>query len=360
MTVGVKKPKLDELVLMRAIACLSVLMVHISAIPFENIGGPSLSLYGFAMLNRAFKFTTPVFVFLSGMMQFYNYADKTFDYGSFMKKRFGPIFWPYLAAVLVYELVLGFLGVYPMGVKETALRFLLGSSNYHLYFVVIIMQLYLLMPIILKAFRRLNDKVVLGLSLLVTLISREFIVMPYSDRIFLNYLFFFILGCFFAGRLELVRKKLVSLWVYAAGFYGLMAAYYGWQFIGYTLWGYQFNIHLTSLTWFVFCLSAILMLYGLSAKLVTYEGYEQRVAPWARPVNAASYWIYLIHPMVLYVSTKIGRMIGLKSNVKLFTWNVLWVFGSMLFFAFLYPRLQRVWQDQTHAIKRLISSFSES
>lgn len=355
-----KKPKLDELVLMRAIACLSVLMVHISAIPFDDMGGSTLSLSFFALLNRAFKFTTPAFVFLSGMMQFYNYSGKAFDYGSFMKKRFGPIFWPYLAAVLVYEAVLGYLGVYPMGVKETAMRFILGSSNYHLYFVVIIMQLYLLMPLILKAFEWFSDKWVLTAALALTLVSREFLVVPYSDRLFLNYLFFFILGCFFAGRLESVKEKLVKLFPYTALAYGLMGAYYGWQFIMYTLWGYQFNHHLTSLTWFFFCLSAIVMLYGLSAKGVNLKAYEKRIAPWARPVNAASYWIYLIHPMVLYVSTKIGRIIGLTQHVYLFVWNVFWVFGSMLVIAFIYPSLQRVWQNQTRAIKQLISSFSES
>lgn len=354
-----KRPKLDELVLMRAIACLSVIMVHISAIPFDGMNGSEWSLGGFALLNRAFKFTTPTFVFLSGMMQFYNYAGKPFHFGSFMKKRFGPIFWPYLVAVLGYELVLGFLGVYPMGVKEMFLRFMLGTSNYHLYFVVIIMQLYLLMPLILKAFERFNDKLVLIVSLAITLLSREFLVVPYSDRIFINYLFFFILGCFFAGRLEAVRLALSKRWgVFTLG-YGILAFYYGWQFMAYTLWGYNFNIHLTSLTWFVFCVSAILMLYGLSFKVVETAAYQSKIEPWAKPINGASYWIYLIHPMVLYVTTKIGRIIGLNGNLNLFIWNIVWVFGSMILFAFIYPRLQRLWQGQSAKLKKLISSSSE-
>lgn len=354
-----KKPKLDELVIMRAIACLSVLMVHISAIPFEQIEGPSVTLYVFAMINRAFKYTTPTFVFLSGLMQYYNYAGKPFDYGKFMKKRFGPIFWPYVVAVTVYELVLGLLGVYPMGVKDVLLRFMLGASNYHLYFVVIIMQLYLLMPLILKAFKKWNDHMVLAGSLVLTLLSREFLIIPYSDRVFINYLFFFILGCYFAGRLESIRKIVTKRWLPLTFIYGLMALYYGWQFIAYTLWGYQFNPHLTSLTWFVFCLSAIWMLYAISYKALSAKYYQTLLAPWVKPVNAASYWIYLIHPMVLYVSVKIGRMIGLLGNGTLFIWNVLWVFTSMISFAFLYPKLQVLWTKISQKLLHVTSSFSE-
>lgn len=343
------KLRLDELTIMRAIACLSVLMVHISAIPFDEMLGSEWTLTFFAYFNRAFKYTTPAFIFLSGLMQYYHNSEGVFNFKKFMKKRFGPIFWPYLTAVLLYETVFLLVGAKGFDLKGGLVRLLLGTSNYHLYFVVIIMQLYLLMPLILKAFEHFDDKLVLFGSLVVNLWAREFLIMPYSDRIFINYLFFFVLGAYVVRHMDWFKEKLSKhLWALTV-VYVSMAAIYGRQFVGYTLKSQVYDAHLTSLTWFLFSTVAICFLYGLSVHIleIPYRGLFKK---WVGTVNTASYWIYLIHPLVLYVSVGLWRASGFRSTTMEFVWNFAIVVGSMLIFAWHYPNLKQRWQKVQKAI----------
>lgn len=355
------KARLDELTVMRAIACLSVLMVHISAIPFGhelNYGaGPEMSNYGvlvfFSYLNRAFKYTTPVFVFLSGVMQYYQQWQGVFQFKKFLKKRFGPIFWPYLAAVIAYEVILGIMGVYPLTLQDSLRRFLLGDSNYHLYFVVIILQLYLLMPLILKLFEKFKDHYVLLGSLAVTVISREFLIIPYSDRIFINYLFFFMLGAYVVRHMAYFKSVLSSHLIGLGMVYLFLAALYGYQFVEGTLNGVYIQYHLTSMTWFVFCIASMALLYGLSVKLTETEFYKKGLKAFTQTISTASYWIYLIHPMVLYISVKLYSLTGLNSLLLEFIWNISLVFGTMILFAYGYPKLLAIY-------KRLQTAISSS
>ncbi len=338
------KLRLDELTLMRAIACLSVLMVHISAVPFDEMAGSVGTLTVFAYLNRAFKFTTPAFVFLSGVMQYYHHWETPFDYKKFMKKRFGPIFWPYLTTVFLYEGLFFLSGMNVVNLKAMLLRLLLGTSNYHLYFVIIIMQLYLLMPLILGAFRRIDEKWVLLGSLIINLTSREFLNVPYGDRFFANYLFFFVLGAYVVRHMVKMKEKLPSFLGHLAVLYGVLTAVYGSQFVGYTLNGLTYNPHLTSLTWFVFSTVAIFFLYAISLYGVKkfYKGSFKR---WVDRINGASYWIYLLHPMGLYVSTYLWRKIGISSTTVTFVLNFITVVGSMLLFSVVYPKSKRCYKE---------------
>lgn len=338
------KARLDELTVMRAVACLSVLLVHISAIPFDSPDLSEGSLIFFGYLNRAFKFTTPTFVFLSGVMQYYHQWQGVFDFKKFMKKRFGPIFWPYLTAVIGYEVILGFMGVYPLSIKDCLTRFFLGSSNYHLYFVVIILQLYLLMPLVLKLFERFNDRLVLLGSLGINLISREFLIMPYSDRLFVNYLFFFMLGAYVVRHMDWFKEVASKRWGILLLGYLALSGIYGYQFVEGTISERYINYHLTSLTWFVFTLFAMALLYALSVKSVNWQGYGRFIKGFTQKISTASYWIYLIHPMFLYVSARAFSYTGLNSSALGFVWNSFWVFSSMLVFAHVYPNLLKIYK----------------
>lgn len=350
------RQRLDELTVMRAIACLSVLVVHISAIPFGHGDLSDGILVFFGYLNRAFKFTTPVFVFLSGIMQYYHQWQGVFSYKKFMKKRFGPIFWPYLVAVIGYELILGWVGVYPFAPLDSFKRFILGDSNYHLYFVVIILQLYLLMPLVLKLYEKFKDSHVLLASLVVSLLSREFLMMPYSDRFFLNYLFFFMLGAYVVRHMEKIKKILSQQVILLSGIYIVLSGIYGYQFVLGTLEGVYIHYHMTSMTWFVFVISAMALLYGLSVKLTETEYYKNKKAlkAFTQTISTASYWIYLIHPMVLYVSTRLYKFTGQSSIFLEFLWNMTIVFGAMIVFAYLYPLLLNLYKRSKSAIS---SSF---
>ncbi|HBD64462.1 MAG TPA: hypothetical protein DC038_08515, partial [Clostridiales bacterium] len=69
----VNTDKLYELDYMRVIACLAVIIVHITAIGTTDYIQGSLPHIVILILNRSLKFTTPIFIFLSGLTSFYSY-----------------------------------------------------------------------------------------------------------------------------------------------------------------------------------------------------------------------------------------------------------------------------------------------
>ncbi|MFA5528859.1 MAG: acyltransferase family protein, partial [Peptostreptococcales bacterium] len=85
------KSRLVELDYMRGLACIAVVLTHITALGVVEYlpGSPHkiLSTY----MNRSFNFTVPVFIFLSGLTGFLGYTKKPFHYGVFLKKRLGKI-----------------------------------------------------------------------------------------------------------------------------------------------------------------------------------------------------------------------------------------------------------------------------
>ena len=108
-----KKDKLYELDYMRFIACFAVMIVHITATGVEQYIHGSFPYVLMLTVNRSLKFTTPVFILLSGVTSFYSYSYKNqkFDYGEFLVKRLSKV----IGALcnLVYYLLRS---LYPVGI----------------------------------------------------------------------------------------------------------------------------------------------------------------------------------------------------------------------------------------------------
>jgi len=76
----IKKERIDETNIIRGIACLAVVLVHITAGPVTSLREGSIHSIIFTLLNRGAKFTTPTFLFLSGLTLFYSYEERDFKY----------------------------------------------------------------------------------------------------------------------------------------------------------------------------------------------------------------------------------------------------------------------------------------
>lgn len=218
---------IEEIHLIRAVACLLVVLVHVSATYYYQQDGYNDITFFFNQIGR---FGTPLFAVISGFLLFYHVRQKGFQLNKFVTSRFVKVGSPFLFWSLFYIFLLVLLeGATPLaeGRKIFTIDFLLGNSYVHLYFMSIVFQFYLLFPLLQKIRSKQLWTVLLVLSLAInyyfvehftpSTFNNELIQYAFSQRaLFLNWIFFFIFGGFAAYNWEKIyslskKIKLVSL-----------------------------------------------------------------------------------------------------------------------------------------------------
>lgn len=198
-----------EIHYIRAIASLMVLLVHVSAAYFYQ-HGKQYNDYTF-FINQISRFGTPMFAMMSGFLLFYQTRKRGFQLKRFISSRFTKIGIPFLVWSVFYFLFTYFiLKINPMqdGMESFFINFLSGNAFYHLYFISIVFQFYLIFPI-LQLFRsRIVWPFLLVLAGFINWyfvkvdVSAQFegvIAVVLSQRAFLpEWIFFFIFGGFLA------------------------------------------------------------------------------------------------------------------------------------------------------------------
>ncbi|WP_248930065.1 acyltransferase [Paenibacillus hamazuiensis] len=141
-----KKQKLEEIEALRAFAFLAVVLQHAIghyAYTPESKLADGL-LLGFILMLT--KFAVPMFIFITGLVLFYNYSGGV-RYFDFMRKRLKDIVLPYLPWVVVYGAISYSLTYTSWAdFREFGLLALTGKSSYHLWYIVMIFQFYMLFP----------------------------------------------------------------------------------------------------------------------------------------------------------------------------------------------------------------------
>lgn len=210
------KQRIRELDTLRGIAFAAVVLQHAIGI-YNQRGGLGLyAKWAMAGLFSLAKFAVPTFVFITGLVLFYNYYEKL-DYRTFITKRFREILVPYLIWSLIYTgrslqswpVTAGFFKVYAQNLLQ-------GSACYHLWFIVLIIQFYILFPVWRLLFRG-AARVLPSLAYKYAVLAAAFVsflmliewaspghfrtgsavfmkLMEYRDRTFLLWFGYFLLG----------------------------------------------------------------------------------------------------------------------------------------------------------------------
>lgn len=340
-----KKERIEEVTLLRAFAFLAVTLQHCIA---EYIYRPDIMQADSIMLAMLFHFTrfgTPAFVFLSGLILFYNYSGKL-NYRSFIRKRFDDILVPFLGWTVIYwiavEGVIGSRLMQPSAWPSIFLQLIRPTNGYHLWFILMIFQFYLLFPLfskVLSSFRqRLHPHkggfvqrvawvtVALGLAY-GALLWLSYYKMPdwaasaggfwaglitHRSYYFVMYVFYFLIGGVFAFGLARFRT--------------FAADAMGWTvmvFIGAYIWlGYdvlrfsteQMNLQVSNYlkpTTFLIIVSQLLLLYGFALMLQKRKGALYRIL---RFIGRHSFGGFLAHAFVLMLVSAITRPMQLSGS----------------------------------------------
>lgn len=192
------------------ILCLLVMWIHICSVAVGTWDKASPAFFAVAVPWRLAAFVVQGFLFLSALKLFRGMAKKPFAYGAFLQGRLRKIALPYVAAVLLSYLGLIRLGYYTFDLHFLGKSLLLGNMIAPFYFIIILFQFYLLMPV----WRWMTERVAFwvaalaavlltavfqeGLPTMVAMVA-EGTAFPYNDRVFTSYLLYWVLGCY-AGR----------------------------------------------------------------------------------------------------------------------------------------------------------------
>ncbi|MGZ9583924.1 acyltransferase [Paenibacillus marinisediminis] len=144
------KPRIDEITVLRALAFFAIVLQHSIG---EYIYREDILVQDSIMLGMLYHFTrygTLTFVFLSTVILFYNY-DSTVAYRPFLKRRAQAVLVPYVVWTLIYGLCsLNTELLTADGWIKLLRQFIDPTYGYHMWFILMIFQLYLVFPLLAR------------------------------------------------------------------------------------------------------------------------------------------------------------------------------------------------------------------
>ena len=307
-----------EIEYMRGFAALAVIAVHV-AMNYTRIPGVSLLALLDVFVYIAAHFAVPVFIFISGWVLAARYTGD-FSIREFYRRRAKTILIPYIFFSGLYLMVTveGTIGVAGVPSPERVTEaLLLGTAAYNLWFFALIIQLYLLFPLVARGydfFDRAGAALYPLLSLFFLLIlwnTGAHLMGAFAGpewytvliRLFPSHLFYFVAGIHVARHTDRFRSALRSL--PPAGI--LVAAGGGALLVG-GIWvaAVYLSGSLGGMSLAIFCVYRILepfyyvpVIAALVLAAWRLEGTGRRFSGAARSFGDHSYGIYLIHPLVI-------------------------------------------------------------
>lgn len=285
-----KTKRLSQITVMNALLCLFVVMIHLTFSPLsELIIGSAPHIMIFAV-NKALSFSVPAFIFLSGFKLYKCYTTRSLVVAQFLKRRTYKIVMPYFFAVLIYIAYFGIKGWLDGNIFE---YLILGTISAHFYYIVVLVQLYLLFPLIFRLFTE-HSRTVFAVSAFITLFSVIFLNTGYWDRFFGTYIFYFVFGMLWA-KYDLYR-------IFRKMLYKICTAY---AFIAlihicllYLREYKEFAYRMYPIVNMIYSALAIIVLYAASKMLLKRS---KTLVAISGLLGECSYSIYLYHLLVIFI-----------------------------------------------------------
>ncbi len=295
--------RLREFDFLRAFAALSVIAIHVTA------GFAQTSLFGYVW-NQAMRYAVPLFVMLSGFLLYYvDLGRPRMSFVHFLQKRCKKVLLPYVLWTILYtlyssrkQLAVWLSGDWDAPLLLAGKHLLMGTGYVHLYFLLIVLQLYVLYPL-LRAWLEKSALVLVPLSFLITLIGQTLIYLhqlgvivlpsigiPYVS-LFPLWLFYFVFGMYAAGEKERWQSRLAGREL-SLGVVWLISFAVLVMDSRYT------QTHASSIkpSVMLYCFTSFFFFYALALRA---RSTVQRWGRWLDWLSAHSFMIFLLHPLLL-------------------------------------------------------------
>ena len=295
--------KIREISLYEVFLCLFVILIHVLSGGIDGyIKGSYLSIAAFTF-SRNVSFAVPAFIMASAIKLSGKFTNGKIHYFRFLKGRLAKVYLPFLLWVFIYYLYFVYhRNYFPFTIKDALYYLATGRIAAPFYFVIVIMQFYLLMPLWVKMFTTIGPRTGITASILITLVSKYFTYgMASSNRIFLNYLMFWIIGCYIGSNyskyITVLEKYKRSITVCSIIF---TATYIVFAYMEFLDWFYLFS---TEVLKYVFCIASALSLL-LICRRITLSADTNKLCKVITAVSdtlsPTTFYVYLIHCLFIF------------------------------------------------------------
>lgn len=268
----------------RGISILGVIVIHSCYLLYKTEISVDDTII-LSLINNLFRFAIPVFLFTSGLLlKPFVWTKKSIF--KFYKNKFIKIVIPYFLVTLILWII-GY-------TKNQSLFSLLltGEASVPLYFVPLLLQMYLIYPL-LDFFRKVNPYYLVKISFLISIISYliPFIWNFWGITLFFPYLIFFVYGIV---RKNILEEEVSSTWTELIFTYFIIQVLIIYRLISLNINEDFFDSISLSFynTQFYFGFAMIFTLY----KYLNEKSWiSKKINPSMASIGKISLWIFLIH-----------------------------------------------------------------
>ncbi len=283
---------------LRILATFSVIIIHISGpivVKFGKISNFEWNVANF--YDSISRYAVPIFFMISGSLL----LSRTFEIKDFLKNRLGKIIPPFLFWSLFYSLFNRYILNYESFEITKVVKDVFYGSEYHLWFVFTLIGLYLITPIFQKWIQigKENDIKYFLIIWIITLFITIPGVVIYFPKINLTYfsgfLGYFVLGFYLINYLKIAK------WIsYLLIFIGVVITFFGtYYFTNKNMVFYDYFYEYLSI-------NALLVAVGVFSLFNRIKNVNQKIKPILLKISDCCFGIYLIHPLVIVVFSRIG------------------------------------------------------
>ncbi len=348
-TVPPQSRRREELSVCNVFFCLLVLFIHTAAEPVDGYLRDSLPYFFAVGFWRLSSFVVQGYFFLSGIKLFL--GRKKESAGRFYLGRLRRVLLPYAAVFCLFALYFVPTGALKLTAGDFLWNLLTGKLCGHFYYVILILQFYLLTPFLQRVLPKTDPVLGCITSLLVMVLCKLYLPdgiafltgQPFGDNglLFTSYLFYFIAGAYcglaydrFRILLDRYRFSLLITWA-LLGAVNWIFIWLNGRGIYYAPWLEIFHV--------LYCIYAIMGSLSLGYLLREKKPFQTK---FFRLADKWSYHVYLIHPLVIFAGNSIFYRLGLQSLTLRFGLRALLVYGSMALLVWLLGNLPKIHKNK--------------
>lgn len=356
------KQRINALEYIRGISMLGVVGIHTGAYSLSN---PKVNVHLFALLEILTRFSVPIFFFVSAFGLFLNQDVRSkLNYLTFMIRRSRTVLLPYIVWSLLYMLHYTFT-YHDVSIWTPPLLYeflLFGLASCQLYFLVLLLWFYTLMPLWRLMVRQIIDHPLRNLAILLLLqiifdyyssyllkanFSSHYVNKLLSYRLnywVVHYIFIFLMGAVCALKYSVFEQGIIRYQRHIKVFFylttaGMLSFYYYLIYISHYSPEQAVNT--------AHQLSPIGILYTLASTLFLFMYFNNNKMPtFMKNILSAfgkhSYLVYLVHPFVMYyLDLYLARHNMMMTAVVVVVFYTLTI-GISLLFAWLVTQLSKM------------------